>query len=202
MCAQENDPHATSVHPPLALEDRRLLLALARSTIASAFEGEHPPVLEDPPPALRVPRGVFVSLHRGGQLRGCIGTLEAKEPLWQVTERMALASAFDDPRFPPLAPEELDLVDIEVDVLGPPRPASPRDIVPGLHGVVLTLGGSRGVFLPQVALEQGWDREELLRQLCRKASLPDGAWKERDARLYVFEAERFSERDLGRHRFA
>lgn len=143
------------------------------------------------PPALGdLPRcGAFVSLHRHGALRGCIGHILGDRPLPELVGEMAVAAASQDPRFPPVAPDELDGLDVELSLLSVPEPAVPEAVVPGEHGVILRRGGRMGVFLPQVAPEQGWDRPTLLRMLCRKAGLPDGAWQGPGARLEVFRAQ-------------
>lgn len=143
------------------------------------------------PPALGdLPRcGVFVSLHRHGALRGCIGHIIGDEPLPDLVGAMAVAAASEDPRFPPVAPDELDGLEIELSLLSVPVAARPDDVVPGEHGVILRRGGRLGVFLPQVATEQGWDRPTLLIMLCRKAGLPTDAWQDPAARLEVFRAQ-------------
>jgi len=143
------------------------------------------------PPALgELPRcGVFVSLHRHGELRGCIGHVLGDAPLPALVGDMAVAAASEDPRFPPVSAGELDGLDVELSLLSVPVAARPDEVVPGEHGVILRRGGRMGVFLPQVAPEQGWDRPTLLRMLCRKAGLPDGAWQEPGARLEVFRTQ-------------
>ncbi len=133
--------------------------------------------------------GVFVSLHRQGALRGCIGHVTGDRPLAALVGEMAVAAASQDPRFPPVAEDELDGLDVEISLLSPPEPAVADTVVPGEHGVILRRGGRMGVFLPQVAPEQGWDRRTLLSMLCRKAGLPDGAWRDPASRLEVFRAQ-------------
>jgi AmmeMemoRadiSam system protein A len=141
---------------------------------------------------------VFVTLRvRDGdagasRLRGCIGTLEAKTPLREAVAEYAAQAAFADPRFPPLDRAELERLTIHLSVLGPRRGISdPRDIELGRDGVILERGRCRSVFLPEVAIEQGWDRERLLEQLALKAGLERGAWRE--AQLWTFETESFEE---------
>lgn len=133
--------------------------------------------------------GVFVSLHRHGELRGCIGHIVGDRPLAELVGEMAVAAASQDPRFPPVGPDELEGLAVEVSILSPPEPARAEDVVPGVHGVILRRGGRMGVFLPQVAPEQGWDRPTLLAMLCRKAGLPEGAWRDPAAQLEVFRAQ-------------
>ena len=147
------------------------------------------------PPALHgLPRcGVFVSLHRHGALRGCIGHVVGDQPLGVLVGEMALAAAREDPRFPPLAADELPDLELELSLLSPPREARPDEVVPGTHGVVLRQRGRLGVFLPQVAAEQHWDRDTLLAELSRKAGLPPDAWRDPSSRLEVFTAQRVGE---------
>ncbi len=144
-------------------------------------------------PALLAPGAVFVSLHRNHALRGCVGTLSADRPLHETVAAMAVAAAVSDPRFQPLAAAELPGVCIEISRLGPLVPAQPEQIVVGVHGVSIRLDGRHAVFLPRVAVEQGWTREQLLREVCLKAYLPPDAWTSPDATLCVFVAEVFAD---------
>jgi len=183
---------------PLTSAERHELLWTARQSIDAALHGTTPPECRAPTPALNAPGAAFVSLHYQGRLRGCIGTLRAERPLHRMVAQMALSAAFDDPRFPPLTKSELPGVDIEVSRLSPLVPALPEEICPGRHGVCVTQGDHRGVFLPQVALEYHWDRETLLRELCRKALLPPDAWRRPGTTLMLFEAEVFGEQTAER----
>jgi len=142
--------------------------------------------------------GAFVTLHKYGQLRGCIGNLIGEKPLYLTVIDMAIESAVDDPRFPPLKLEELKDIEIEISVLSPlEKIDDPKDIILGKHGVLVRKGFRSGVFLPQVAEETGWSKEEFLSYLCsHKAGLPPYAWKEKDTELYIFTAEVFSEKEL------
>jgi hypothetical protein len=143
--------------------------------------------------AFRVPRGVFVTLTKGGELRGCIGYIEPVLPLGQAVIRTAIYAATEDPRFPPVAPAELEGLRVEISVLTPAREiADPRLVQVGTHGLIVEKDGARGVLLPQVPGEFGWGREEFLDQVCLKAGLPRKAWKQ-GARLFVFEAIVFHE---------
>ena len=137
--------------------------------------------------------GVFVSLHRHGTLRGCIGHIVGDKPLAALVGEMALAAAREDPRFPPVGAEELPGLEVELSFLSEPRPAQPDDVVPGTHGVVLRQRGRLGVFLPQVAAEQRWDRDTLLTELSRKAGLGPDAWRDPASRLEIFTAQRVGE---------
>jgi AmmeMemoRadiSam system protein A len=173
--------------------ERHELLWLARQSIHAALHGTTAPECRALTAALDAPGAAFVSLHYQGHLRGCIGTLSAERPLCRTVAQMAASAAFDDPRFPPLTQSELPGVVIEISRLSPPVPAVPEDICPGRHGVCVAQGEHRGVFLPQVALEYHWDRETLLRELCRKALLPPDAWRQPGTTLMIFEAEVFGE---------
>ncbi len=179
---------------PLSEAERRLLLQIARESIAAGLEKRALQLPQSLPPALREPRGVFVTLHRQGRLRGCIGYLEAVKPLAQAVAEMAQAAAFQDPRFPPLAAAELPEVELEISVLTPMRRIEdPREIEVGRHGLYIERGLCRGLLLPQVATEYRWNRTTFLEQTCCKAGLPPSAWKDPETRIYVFEAEIFSE---------
>lgn len=146
-----------------------------------------------PPSSLASPCGAFVSLHRAGELRGCVGTLAPDRPLAEVVAEMAVAASFHDPRFPPLEREELEEIAIEISVLGPLIEALPEEVVPGLHGVSIAAEGRRAVYLPKVAIEAGWNREQLLEETCRKAGLDDDAWRDPATRLSIFTAEVFGD---------
>lgn len=169
------------------------LLGLARRAIKHYLEtGE---TLDEPPlrPDLSAARGVFVSLKTAGRLRGCIGYSLPVKPLNEAVVEMAVAAASRDSRFEPLTPDELINTTIEISVLSPPRSVrSARDVEPGRHGIIISRGGAKGLLLPQVAEEHGWDRETFLRHACLKAGLPPDAWT-RDARIEVFTARIFSE---------
>ena len=174
--------------------ERAAILRFVRACIAAEFsEAETPAVSDDA--LFRADGACFVTLHEAdGTLRGCIGNLEAFEPLGENLRRNALNAAFSDPRFPPLEPEELEELRIEVSVLTPARPIpGPEDFEIGRDGIILRRGERGAVFLPQVAPEQGWDRETTLGYLARKAGLPPDTWRSPDARLFTFQAEVFGE---------
>jgi AmmeMemoRadiSam system protein A len=178
----------------LSASDQEQLLRLARKAIQSHLKGEAVPPPANPSPVLCQPRGVFVTLHRQGRLRGCIGYLEAVKPLIQAVEEMAAAAAFHDPRFAPLREEELTDLEVEISVLTPmQRLAKMEDIQVGKHGLFVERGLSRGLLLPQVATEWNWDRQTFLEQTCCKAGLPPDAWKDPNTRIFVFTAEIFSD---------
>ena len=139
------------------------------------------------------PGGAFVSIHNHGELRGCIGHIEADEPLGRVVLRCAVAACSTDPRFPGVTASELPELQIEVSLLGPLEPiAGAEDIEIGRHGLMVEHGWNRGLLLPQVAVEWCWDSETFLTHTCHKAGLPRDAWK-KGARIWRFEAEVFGE---------
>jgi len=175
------------------------LLALARRTIGLVVLGDVGTAPSEVPKEAAALCGCFVSLHAAsGDLRGCIGTFEASEPLWRNVMDMAAAAATNDPRFPAVSVEELSSCVIEISALSPRREATAADVVVGEHGLWISRRSSRGVLLPQVATERGWDRETFLEHTCQKAGLPRQAWREPDTRIEVFTAQVFGEpRRLG-----
>jgi MEMO1 family protein len=178
---------------PLQSTDKKTLLAFARQTLQRYFDTETVPLPRGFDPRLYQPRGVFVTLKKNDNLRGCIGNLMADGPLCRLVGSMALQAAFNDRRFTPLQPEELSSLEIEISVLTPlHRIVKSSEIVVGRDGVVITKNGHSAVFLPQVATEQGWSRDEMLSQLCQKAGLPVDAWKD-NAKFEVFQADVFHE---------
>lgn len=182
--------------PELSMDRKRALLALARAAITRRLGLDAPPPGADElGPELLA--GAFVSLHRRGRLRGCIGTFSADEPVTLVIEEMAVAAAMRDPRFPALEASELPDLELEISVLSPRREVTDlSQIEVGRHGLVVSRGTSRGVLLPQVATQHGWDREAFLAHTCEKAGLLPDAWTRPGTRLEVFTAEVFSEDDV------
>ncbi len=177
----------------LSAADRRSLLALARQSVAAHASGSAPPAVPATP-AVRA--GAFVTLHRDRQLRGCIGSLQTDRPVAEIVRQSAVAAA-EDPRFSPVTPDEVGALDVEVSVLGPLEaldPVDPAGVEIGRHGLVVEEGLRRGLLLPQVATEWGWDAETFLSQACVKAGLPTDAWR-RGAGVFRFEAVVFGERD-------
>jgi uncharacterized protein len=178
-------------------DERRSLLRLARETLQQNLGGGPAPAavqLEDPSRH----SGAFVTLHVDRELRGCIGYPGSRDPLDQVVARCAVAAATEDPRFPSVEAGELGRLSIEISVLTPIVPVStPDEIEVGRDGLVMEQGFRRGLLLPQVATEYGWDRETFLSHTCLKAGLPSNAWKA-GARIFRFQAEVFSEDDLPR----
>jgi len=174
--------------------ERSELLAVARRTLELYLSSGKTPAIETAAAALLERCGAFVTLHRGPHLRGCIGTFEARDTLIDTVQRMAVAAASSDPRFSAVKADELEGITLEISALTPLRPAGAEEIEVGTHGIFITRGYSRGVLLPQVATENGWDRETFLEHTCLKAGLPPDAWKEPGTKIEIFSAEVFSER--------
>ena len=195
-------PAANAPPPPagpageLSPADKKALLGLARKTISRYLATETVPLARGFSPAAQEYRGVFVTLKKRGQLRGCIGRLIPEAPLCHLVGAMAIQSAFNDHRFRPVTATELKDIEIELSVLTPMKKVSrAEDIVVGRDGVLLQKGRAGAVFLPQVAPEQGWTREEMLDQLCLKAGLPAGSWRT-GAEFQTFQAVVFHESDF------
>ncbi len=173
--------------------ERRLLLALARDAVESEVRGA-PPRLSIPTDGpLSAPGAAFVTLHSHGSLRGCIGTFDRSRSLAQTVREVAMSAAVDDPRFPRVHEDELASLSLDVSILTPPGPATSGEVEVGRHGLQIAARGRRGVLLPQVATEHGWDRERFLSETCRKAGLPPDAWRDPTTRIETFEAEVFGE---------
>jgi len=184
-----------TISATLSEEARADLLRLARGTLEARFRSEPPPRLaSDRSETFGQPRGLFVSLHEGSRLRGCIGTLAPAGDLTGVVSEFALRAAFEDPRFPPLTEEELSRCRIEISVLTAPRPiGGPDEVEIGRDGLIIEAEGRRGLLLPQVATDHGFDAERFLAEVARKAGLRPAAWKNPETRLWAFRAEVFSE---------
>lgn len=172
---------------PLNESDQLLLLQHARQALQESV-CHSPPKLLEVTPALAEPRGVFVTLHREGKLRGCIGVIEAVSSLAATTRYAAVAAALDDPRFFPVSPEEVPNLHIEVSVLSPMTNIQPDQIQIGVHGLLVSKGAQRGLLLPQVATGYSWTPERFLQKTCHKAGLPADAWKH-GARIQAFTAQ-------------
>ena len=178
----------------LTASDKVQLLALARHRIAERLKADESDLSLHITPAMREMMGAFVTLHKHGQLRGCIGEIFPRRPLYEAVAEQAVNAAFHDPRFPRLREDELGEVDIEISALtAPSRVDSFEEIEAGRHGVVLYKGMHSAVFLPQVATEQGWNRDTMLSHLALKAGLDSNAWKS-GCEFQVFEAVVFGER--------
>jgi hypothetical protein len=185
------------VHLGLTSEEKAQLLEIARDVVESNCRGEKTPEFVVNSPALKEPRGAFVTLHKEGKLRGCIGHIRAKEPLVRTIIEMAEAAAFHDPRFPPVSSKELGLLEYEISVLTPlQRIKEVDEIEVGTHGIYVKRGSCSGLLLPQVATEWGWDRTTFLEHTCTKAGLPEDAWQDKKTEIYIFSADVFSPDDL------
>jgi AmmeMemoRadiSam system protein A len=190
----------------LSAADKKALLALARESIRRFLEtgakerlstddpsgGRRP---EGPPgPVFREKRGVFVTLHRDDELRGCIGYPLPMKPLWEAVAEMAVAAAVEDPRFPAVGADELAELDIEISVLTvPQKVAGPESVRVGIDGIIISKGFQRGLLLPQVPVEQGWNLEQYISYGCRKAGLPADEWR-RGVQVETFQAVVFGEK--------
>lgn len=179
-------------------EQKKRLLEIARKSIETYLRTGKKLEVTETEPALLKEMGAFVTLNEHGQLRGCIGNLVAREPLYLTVRDMAVEAATADPRFAQVDLGELKAIDIELSVLSPlERIDSVEKIKLGTHGVLVKKGFNSGVFLPQVATETGWSKEEFLSNLCsHKAGLSPDAWKDRATELYIFSAEVFSEKEI------
>jgi len=185
--------------PRRSTDEQRTLLAIARQAITAQVSGGPPPDRDEVNRQTSnsgphgASAGVFVTLHDTGQLRGCIGHMEPDEPLVPALIDAATAACSRDPRFPPVRPDELARVTIELSILGPLEPVTTLDDVEiGRHGLLVELGHRRGLLLPQVAVEHQWNAAVFVAQTCRKAGLSEQAWQ-RGAVLWKFEAEVFGE---------
>ena len=180
----------------LTQEQREWLLKLARGTIQQYVTSDKLTGIDTDDPAMHEQRAVFVTLTKQSRLRGCIGQIEAQMPLAEAIRDAAISAATRDPRFLPVTADELDKIHIEISVLSPLRQVdNASEIEVGKHGVLVRQGTRQGVFLPQVAPEQGWNREQMLTHLCaEKAGLPPDAWR-KTATLYVFSCQVFGEEE-------
>jgi len=168
------------------------LLELARSALEEAVRHERVSEVAEPSKALQTPSGAFVTLTRGGRLRGCIGHIEAARPLYATVCDCARAAALEDPRFHPVTPAELSSLHIEISILSPLVDIAPQQVEVGRHGLLISRGGRRGLLLPQVAEEWNWSREKFLQETCLKAGLPADAWQH-GARIQAFTAQILNE---------
>jgi len=180
-------------HAEYSGEERFLLLRLAHQSIWRCLTGERVAV-ESPTAHLAEPRGAFTTLYVHGELRGCVGFVYPVGSLHQTIVETACAAAFEDSRFSPLTKEEFPHLSVSISVISPLQPIRAEDVEVGRHGLLISSFGSRGLLLPQVPVEHGWDRETFLAQTCRKAGLPEDAWTG-DVTLEAFTAEVFA--DLG-----
>ncbi|MCX8043660.1 MAG: AmmeMemoRadiSam system protein A [Desulfobacterota bacterium] len=186
------DQNQINIQSTFTEQEKRLLHDIARKAIMASVHGDKPPELPEVPESLKQKAGAFVSLHRRGALRGCIGTLYPDKPLYRTVQEMAQAAALHDPRFDPLDPDELNDLDIEISVLTPLQPVtSIEEIEVGKHGLMIVRGHYSGLLLPQVATQYGWDRIAFLQHTCLKAGLPPDAWQDPESKLFIFSADVF-----------
>jgi len=183
----------------LTAEEGILAIRLARGALEHAVAKKPEPVIRLTP-IFKEKRGVFVTLTRGGELRGCIGLPYPVMPLAEAIEHAAMAAALEDPRFPPVNKDELTMIDLEVTILTVPlliscEPAKrPDDVKVGRHGLIVRGMGTSGLLLPQVATEYGWDSTTFLDHTCTKAGLSSRSWTSGNVELMTFEGQIFSER--------
>lgn len=187
----------------LSIDDKRYLIRIARDAVRAKLEGHAPSHPDPPSETVRQPAGAFVTLRvpepGGGEpaLRGCIGHVIARQPLDETVRDAAVSAAFRDPRFAPITLPELESVRFEISVLSPlRRVSSPEGVIPGTHGVMLSASGHSGLLLPQVATEQGWDRETFLTHCCYKAHLAPECWRHPSTEIQVFTATVFDETEI------
>jgi uncharacterized protein len=203
-------PSSPESAPQLSISERRELLLLARHAIVEAVVRNRIPDLPEPSgsaPAER--RGVFVSLYRRKRLRGCVGQTRPSHPLAETVAQCAISAAVSDPRFAPVKPDEVDELAIEISVLSEPRPlpcqaieegsapgTGKRQFEVGKHGLLVVRGVERGLLLPQVASERHWPAKRFVEEVCRKAGLEPGAWRDHETQIFAFTVEAFSEAEL------
>ena len=180
--------------PSLSDEDRKAILELASQGVREAVLRGRPLSAYPTLGVFAEPRSLFVTLHHGKKLRGCIGIIEGNAHLGQNLARCAADAALHDPRFTPLRPEELAGLEIEVSLLSPIRPILADQVEIGRHGLLVERGLQRGLLLPQVATEHRLSREQFLAETCVKAGLPRESWKEPETHLYGFECEVVAEK--------
>lgn len=180
----------------LSPEERAELLRLARETIVTYLREKRTPSYKTTNPNFLRPGGAFVTLRKEGELRGCIGHMVSDAPIYRTIQEMAIAAATQDPRFPPVRLSEMEQITVEISLLSPlERVTDTNKIVVGKHGLLIRRGWYQGVLLPQVAPEQGWDRQQFLEGVCYKAGLPRNAWQDPATELYWFTAEVFGEEE-------
>jgi len=173
-------------------EEKKTLHQIAKTVIENKARGKTVPDFKVESPVLKENRGAFVTIHKRGQLRGCIGYIEGHGPLHKTIEEMAEAAAFRDPRFTPVKEKELPELELEISVLTPLKKIKDvNEIQVGKHGIYIKKGWYSGLLLPQVATEYGWDRQTFLEHTCQKAGLPSSTWKEKDTEIYIFSADIF-----------
>lgn len=177
----------------LTKKEQKELLKIARETIVDYVTTGKVPVIESTSPGLNVHSGCFVTIKQKGELRGCIGNFVSNQPLYLLVQEMAVSAATRDPRFYPMKAQDLSDFLLDISVLSPlEKAASVEEIKVGTHGIYIVKGSYRGVLLPQVATEYGWNRDQFLQHTCVKAGLPQDAWQG-ECDIYLFSAQVFGE---------
>lgn len=177
----------------LTKKEQRELLKIARNTVVDYVTNKKVPAVASILPGLNLHSGCFVTIKQKGELRGCIGNFVSDQPLYLLVQEMAVSAATRDPRFYPMKVDDLADFTLDISVLSPlKKAASVDEIKVGVHGIYIVKGSYRGVLLPQVATEYGWDRESFLRHTCIKAGLPEDAWQG-ECEIYIFSAQVFGE---------
>lgn len=180
----------------LTTSDTSVLLSIAREAIEHTVKGQPYEAAPREEKKLNERAGCFVTIKQNGRLRGCIGNFQSQQPLYREVVVMAEASATQDPRFAAMTIDELDDFDLEITVLSPLQKIEDiSEIVVGTHGIYIEKGINRGVLLPQVAVEYGWDRETFLCQTCLKAGLRESDWSDSDTDIYIFSGQIISSLD-------
>ena len=181
----------------LSLEHKKILINIARKTINNSVNGKMAPKFKIGDAVLNVKCGAFVTLHINDNLRGCIGNITAETLLWETIRNMATESALRDPRFPPVSPQELKSIDIEISVLSPLKKIEKlEEIETGKHGLFIKKGFYQGLLLPQVAIDYKWNRIQFLEQTCYKAGLNKDCYRQDNCEIFIFSAIVFGEKDL------
>lgn len=184
-------PHSPELQPEYTPEERTALLQLAHESILAVLENrDRRPFMATE--HLSQLRGAFTTVYSQGRLRGCVGYPTAVSPLYQTVIETAQSAAFEDPRFVPVTLGEAPGLKISISVLSPVAPIRAEEVIVGRHGLIISQGVFRGLLLPQVPVEHGWDRATFLEQTCRKAGLPLSAWKS-GAKIEAFTAEVFGD---------
>lgn len=175
-------------------EEKKVLLNIAKTAVEARINNQDIPEIKIDSENLNLNRGAFVTLRKGGHLRGCIGYIKAYKPLGETVREMAIAAAFNDPRFPSLKRDEIKQLTFEISVLSPlKRIKDINEIHVGEHGLYIIRGYKSGLLLPQVAVEYKWNRETFLQETCYKAGLPPDAWMDEETEIYVFSADYFGD---------
>ena len=188
----EEEKNKVGIDMGLSDKDKKTLREIARKSIECSVRGESLPEFKVESEILKENRGAFVTIEKHGNLRGCIGYIQAIKPLHITIREMAKSAALNDPRFPPVAPDELDDLELEISVLTPlKRIKDINEIEVGRHGIYMKSGYYSGLLLPQVATDYGWDRQTFLEQTCHKAGMGGDCWKNKQTEIYIFSADIF-----------